>query len=350
MRECIVCCRCLDDVVSQGKPLNYCGVNPRFGEELDHEAIPPAKKKKKVMVVGSGPAGINAAVYAAMRGHTVDLYEQGPRLCGCVKMSSIFSPYHERYITYLTNLLKRHPEVHVHLKHKMDVNSIKAGHVDVVILAIGGDVRDLGVPGEDGKNVITSHMFLDMLNGDKPKVKGAFNNFMWWGATTFLKMYYTPSFARKATASMSWPISKNVAIIGGGLAGCEFGTLCMNTGRTTSIIDSHKKIGFDVGGSERFHMTTAFKKAPNVTTYPLTNVTEITSDGVKAVQSDKEGNNHKIFVPAKTVAVTLGLKRNDQLYEAIKDCAPEVYLIGDANEPHRIADATKAGYRVACSI
>ena len=56
MRLCIVCCRCLDDVVSQDKPLNYCGVNPRLGEELDHEAFPQASKRKKVMVVGSGPA------------------------------------------------------------------------------------------------------------------------------------------------------------------------------------------------------------------------------------------------------------------------------------------------------
>ena len=45
MRLCIVCCRCLDDVVSQGKPLNYCGVNPRLGEELDHEAFPQASKR-----------------------------------------------------------------------------------------------------------------------------------------------------------------------------------------------------------------------------------------------------------------------------------------------------------------
>ena len=100
MRLCIVCCRCLDDVVSQGKPLNYCGVNPRLGEELDHEAFPQASKRKKVMVVGSGPAGINAALTAAQRGHAVDLYEEGPRLGGCVKMSSIFSPYHERYLDY----------------------------------------------------------------------------------------------------------------------------------------------------------------------------------------------------------------------------------------------------------
>jgi 2,4-dienoyl-CoA reductase (NADPH2) len=352
MRKCIVCCRCLDDVVSQGKPMDYCGVNPHLGPELDHPLYPPAETKKKVMVVGAGPAGINAAVTAAERGHEVDLYEAGPRICGCVKMSSIFSPYHERYLAYMNRLIETHPQVKLHLKTPVDAAMIRNSDADAVILAIGGDVMNLpdDVPGQDGKNVINSHMFLDMLNGHKPKATGGFNNFMWWGATTVLKFHYTPEFARKATASMNWPISHDVAIIGGGLPGCEFGTLAMNSGRNVSIIDDHKKIGFDVGGSDRFHMIGAFKKADNVELFPLTKVTAITEEGVKAVQSDREGNTKDIFIPAKTVAVTLGFKRNDALYEQVKDLNKQIFLVGDADDPHRIADATKAGYRAACEI
>ncbi len=80
--------------------------------------FPQASKRKKVMVVGSGPAGINAALTAAQRGHAVDLYEEGPRLGGCVKMSSIFSPYHERYLDYLLTQVKQHPQVTVHLRRR----------------------------------------------------------------------------------------------------------------------------------------------------------------------------------------------------------------------------------------
>ena len=351
MRKCIVCCRCIDDVVSGGKPLVYCGVNPHFGPELDHELYPKADKKKKVMVIGSGPAGINAAVAASERGHEVDLYEAGPRLGGCVKMSSIFSPYHERYLNYMNHLIESHPAIKVHLKTPVNAGVVKAANPDAVVVAVGGDVLGLeGVPGADGKNVIQSHAFLEMLNGQKPHAKGAFNNFMWWGATTVLKFHYTPSFARWATGSMSWPISKNVAIIGGGLPGCEFGHLCMETGRTTAIIEEGKKIGYDVSPSERFGMNNDFKKAPNVTTYPMTKVTEITESGVKAIQSDREGNKKEIFIPAKTVAVTLGFKPNHELADSLKGICDEVYLVGDANEPHRIADATKAGYVAGCAI
>lgn len=350
MRKCIVCCRCIDDVVSGGKPLCYCGVNPRFGEELDHAPYPAAEVKKKVMVVGSGPAGINAAVAASERGHDVDLYEAGPRLGGCVKMSAIFSPYHERYLTYMNHLVETHPAIKVHLKTPVDANVVKAAKPDAVIVAVGGDVLGLDVPGADGKNVIQSHAFLEMLNGQKPKAKGAFNNFMWWGATTVLKFYYTPSFARWATSALNWPISKNVAIIGGGLPGCEFGHLCMETNRNASIIEEGKRIGYDVSPSERFGLTNAFKKAENISLYPLTKVTEITEDGVKGIQSDKEGNKTEVFVPAKTVGVTLGFKPNHELADSIEGVVKEVYLVGDANEPHRIADATKAGYVAGCAV
>ena len=351
MRKCIVCCRCLNDVVSAGKPLNYCGVNPRLGEDIDHEELPALQNgKKRVMVAGAGPAGINAAVYAAMRGHEVDLYEAGPRIGGSVKMSSIFSPYHERYLDYMKNLLAAHPEVKLHLKTPVTPELVKQVNPDVCIVAVGGDVKDIDVPGVDGKNVINSHMFLDMLNGHKPKAKGTFNNFMWWGATTTLKHYYTPSFARKATGALSWPISKDVAIIGGGLAGCEFGELCMETGRKTAIVEEGRKIGYDVGASDRFHMTSAFKKAENVSLYPLTKVTSIDATGVKATQYDREGNATDIEIPAKTVAITLGFKPNTALYDALKDSGVETYIIGDCGDPQRIADATKAGYRVACSI
>lgn len=351
MRECIVCCRCLNDVVSAGKPLNYCGVNPRLGEEIDHQELPALKNgKKRVLVAGAGPAGINAAVYAAKRGHEVDLYEAGPRVGGSVKMSSIFSPYHERYLRYMKHLLKTTQGVNLHLNSPVTADSITDSKADVCILAIGGDVLDLDVPGEDGRNVINSHMFLDMLNGRKPKAEGAFNNFMWWGATAVLRHYYTPKFARKATSSINWPIGRDVAIIGGGLAGCEMGELCMRTGRKITIIEEGKRVGYDVGASDRFSLMQDFKKADNVTMMPLTKVVEITGEGVEAVSVDKDANTSPVFIPAKTVAVTLGLKRNSDLYDAVKNYGGEVYLIGDADDPQRIADATKAGYRIACMI
>ena len=302
------------------------------------------------MVVGSGPAGINAALTAAQRGHAVDLYEEGPRLGGCVKMSSIFSPYHERYLDYLLTQVKQHPQVTVHLKTKVTPETVRQAKPDAAIVAVGGKPLGLDVPGADGKNVVSSHDFLEMINGHKPAgKKGAFNSFMWGAGSLFLSMHYTPSFARTMTEKSPWPISRNVAIIGGGLPGCEFGHLCMETGRTTAIIEERKKVGFDVGGSDRFGLISSFKQAENVEMYPLTRVTAITEEGVRAVQTTPEGDK-ELFIPAKTVAITLGLAENHDLGEACKPLVDEVYLVGDCETPGRIADATKMGYRAACAL
>lgn len=367
MRKCIVCCRCIDDVVSRGKDLNYCGVNPHLGAELLHDMYPKAEKSKRVMVIGSGPAGLNAALTAAQRGHKVDLYEEGPRIGGCVKMSAIFSPYHERYLDYLTHQLSEHPEITVHLKTKVTPELVASVKPDAAIVAVGGNPIGIDVPGADGKNVVMSHDFLEMLNGHAPKgKKGLINKVMWKGGSWFLKAYYTPSFAREMTAKMSWPISREVAIIGGGLPGCELGHLCMETGRTTGIIEEGKKVGYDVSPSERFGLTSQFKKAENVSLHPLTRVVEITEQGVKCITTvpEKDANGkplkdengkpvtheEDLFVPGKTVAVTLGLDENHELYESLLTVVPEVYMAGDCNEPARIADATKAGYVAACAL
>jgi 2,4-dienoyl-CoA reductase (NADPH2) len=349
MNLCICCCRCLNDVVSEEKPLNFCGVNPHLGEELDHELYQPAATKKNVMVIGSGPAGITAALTAAQRGHAVTLYEAGPRLGGCMKMSSIFSPYHERYLTYLGTQLTQHPEISVRLNTQVTQELVSMAKPDVAIVAVGGHPQGLDVPGADGKNVVSSHDFLEMLNGHAPKKPGIVNTFMWNAGSLFLRLYYTPSFARNITAKSPWPMGKSLAIIGGGLPGCELGHLMMGTNRTLSIIEERKKVGYDVGASDRFAVTSDFKKAENVELFPLTKVTEITAEGVKAVQQTPEGDKH-VFLPAKTVAITLGLQENHDLGESLKPLVGEVYLVGDCNEPARIADATKAGYRAACTL
>lgn len=346
---CICCNRCLDDVVGKELPLTICGVNPRLGAELDVLDTPAATTRRKVLVAGSGPGGLSAAVTASARGHDVTLYEAGPRIGGCVKMSSIFNPLHERLLRYYTERLRRHPEIRVVLNTPVTPELVRAERPDAVVVAVGGEPRGLDVPGVDGRNVVTSHDFLQMLNGTPPRKPGPLNRLLWTCGSWFLRAYYTPSFARAVTRISPWPLRRSVAIVGGGLPGCELGELTMHSGRTTAIVEEGPKIGYDVGSSDRFHLTSAFKKAPNVTTYPKTRVTEITPHAVHAVQATDEGDRD-VSIPAETVAVTLGFAPNRGLYEAVRALGVEAYAVGDCDDPGRIADATKAGYVAACRI
>jgi 2,4-dienoyl-CoA reductase (NADPH2) len=346
---CICCNRCLDDVVSQELPLTKCGVNPRLGAELDIMEPPRADRRKRVLVAGSGPAGMIAALTASARGHQVTLVESGPRVGGSVKMSSIFSPMHERLLKHYQLRLKRHPEVKIMLNTEVTPEFVRRQRADAVIIAVGGEPKGIDVPGVGKPHVVTSHDFLDMLNGRVVKKPGVFNAVAWRAGALFLKLYYTPTFGREVTKRSPWPLGKSVAIIGGGLPGCELGELTMESGRRTAILEEGKKIGYDVGASERFHVTSGFKKSELVDTYPNTKVTEITDTGVVAVRLTPEGEQC-VAIPAKTVAVTLGFQPNMGLAEQLRNIGVEVYAVGDCHRPGRIADATKAGYQAGMEV
>lgn len=346
---CICCNRCIDDVVGRELPLTKCGVNPRLGAELDTLEVPRAAKRRKVMVAGSGPAGMSAAFTAADRGHDVTIFEAGPRIGGCTKMSSIFNPLHERLLRSFKAGLAQRPQITVVLNTPVTADLVRAQQPDAVVVAVGGEPKGLDVPGADGANVVTSHDFLQMLNGHPPKKKGLVNKLLWNGAAVVLRAHYTPGFARTMSKRSPWPLGNPLAIVGGGLPGCELGHLAMDSGRRTTIIESGRKIGYDVGGSDRFHLVGSFKKAENVALLTSTDVTRITPDGLEAVEHGTDGE-HTVEVKARTVAVTLGFDPNRSLFEQLKAAGYEVYEAGDCADPGRIADATKAGYQAACQI
>lgn len=347
INRCVGCCRCLDDVLGQGKPLNYCSVNPHLGEELDRPLFEEkAARQKRVAVVGAGMAGIAAAVAASERGHDVTLYERGPRIGGAVVLSAVFSPTYERISKRCADILADHPGIKVRLNTEVTRELMEKERPDAVIVAVGGNAMSLDVPGSTGKNVVQSHAILEMVNGIPSQSTGAFNAFMYTAGSVFLKRFYTPDLARWALGFMHWPIGKSMVIVGGGLPGCELAREMMQHGREITIVDDHKKIGWDVGSSDKFHIKTAFKKADNVTLKMLSKVKSIDSEGAVIVNED--GAEERIS--AKSVVIALGFEKNMTLGEALKGVVDEVYMVGDCAEPARMADATKQGYRAGCRV
>ena len=346
INKCIGCCRCMDDVVSSGKPLTHCSVNPRLGDELKKPRYIRSLEPKRVMVVGSGPGGLAAALTASIRGHDVTIYERGYRVGGCLTMSSIFSPSYESLLKYYKRELKKHPKIKLMLHTEVTPELVKREKPDAVVVAVGGEPVGLNVPGAEGGNVVTSHDFLEMLNGRRVSKPGIVNKILWSAGAEFLKYIYTPALGRLVTSVSPWPMGHKIAVIGGGLPGCELSHLLMGKSRELDIIEERKKIGFDVGGSYRFHYTSAFKKAPNVDMSPSTLVEEVNSRGVKT--RDAAGNEK--FVRANTVTVTKGFRPNLSLAAQVKRIVPETYVIGDCANPARMADATKDGYLAGCAI
>mgnify|MGYP002248977423 FL=1 len=308
--------------------------------------LEPAKKPRRVMAIGSGPAGLSAALTAAKAGHKVTVFERGPRIGGCLVLSSVFSPMYERLIKYYKAVLPQYPNIDIRCNKKVTAEFVKKCAPEVVIVAVGGECVDGDMPGVDGKNVVRSHDFLELLNGRPPQKPGIVNKVLWNAGYVFLHFIYTPKLINFALKLPSpWPVGKKVAIIGGGLPGCEMGMKLTGGWRKMNIFEAGK-IGYDVGSSERFIVRNTFKTADDVEMHEKSRVVSITDSGVYAVNE----NGQEDFYEANTVAVTLGFKENRELYEQVKDLAPQVFIVGDCNEPKRMADATKAGYRAAASI
>ncbi|ACL22603.1 NADH:flavin oxidoreductase/NADH oxidase [Desulfitobacterium hafniense DCB-2] len=343
IQMCITCCRCLDEMAA-GHGLEYCSVNPRLGPEL-LTPVEPVARPKKVMVVGSGPGGLAAALTAAKRGHQVTLYERGPRVGGCLVMSAIFSPTYERLTRYYKAQLSKTPNIQVKLNTLVTPELVRSEKPEAVIIAVGGHPVDLKAPGVERGDVVRSHDFLEMLNGKPPQKPGLINKVMWNGGAVFLRLFYSPKLVR-SLMGMPWPFGKRVAIIGGGLPGCELGQELLAHQRKMAILEERKKIGYDVGASDRFHVVSKFKKSPDVQMEPSTKVLAITAEGVKFRREDST----EAIYPADTVAVTLGFEKNLELADRLKGKVPILKVIGDCEDPKRMADATKKGYRAAMEL
>jgi 2-enoate reductase len=153
IRPCIGCQEgCINEFVEGGHP--QCAVNPRTGFEHIIDEIPtPAVRKKKIAVIGSGPAGISFAVTAAKRGHEVDIYEKSDHVGGRLNPGSVPKIKYEvaNYRHYLERILMKAVktgQVRLHLNSAADLQSLKNSHYDSIVFAVGTANATPAFPGD----------------------------------------------------------------------------------------------------------------------------------------------------------------------------------------------------------
>ncbi len=328
IRPCASCMTCFN-LGEHFQPV-ACRVNASFGKEREYE-IKPAATKKRVMIIGGGPAGLETARVAALRGHEVMLYEQESKLGGSMPLAAMVKGFErEDIMGFVKYLQTQIAKLGVKVKLGSKVTSETVGQVrpDVLVVAAGGKDTTPRIPGISGRNVLTGSSLHERLK--------FFLRFVSPQAVRFLSGIWLPY------------VGRNVVIMGGRLHGCQTAEFLVKRGRKVTIVDEGTKERIGEGMLEVFLKPYLLYWLADKGVEIVTEVRyeEITGEGL--VVTTREGTSRTI--KADTVITALPLEPSTELDKSMRGMAKEVYVIGDAREPRLIFDAVADGARIGHEI
>jgi len=291
---------------TKGAPLR-CAVNPQAGREFKYREIAPARTKKRVLVIGGGPAGMMATQTLRRRGHDVTLWERSDKLGGRL-FESASLPLKDTFRAYIDWDVRTTSTcgAKIVLGKEATPEAIAEEAPDAVIVAVGAELVMPAIEGIDLPHVLTA---VEADLGQKP-------------------------------------IGETVVVCGGGLSGSECALGLAMQGKNVKVVDilPEKALCQDIS---IFARTALFKL--------------MTDHGIERVQGsvDRITNSGAVVtlpggsvteLPADTVVFALGLRPDRGKIEPLLDVIPESYLVGDCNGGGRIFDANQDAFNVAVEV
>lgn len=323
VRSCISCENCIDAMEVRFSV--DCAINPRTGKERDL-AVRTARHRKKVVVIGGGPAGMEAARVAAERGHRVTLFERGSRLGGALLWASVLHPENAPFLRWLRDEIGR-SSVQVVLNRTVARHDVTALAPDAVVVATGGRVVAPELPGADLPHVHTGPALREMFAGRRQQL-------------------VRPALVR--SASRVWmPLGRRVVIVGGDLVALELAEFIAARGRLVSILEPGKTLAPEIGEKRRTEHTDRLDRL-GVAVHVRVAVEEITRTAVAF--TPVRGTRRELAADSVVLAGTL--QPDPALFDALVTALPDasVHAAGDCTGLGLIRKATEDGARAACTI
>jgi 2,4-dienoyl-CoA reductase (NADPH2) len=344
IRPCIYCYRCVGQIFINERV--KCTVNPATACEEEF-AIVSTKEPRRVLVIGGGPAGMEAARVAAERGHRVTLCEKEERLGGTALFSSLVHPENGELVEYLVRQLARLP-IEVRLGEQVTQDFVRAFRPDVTLVATGAKRQVPQVPGVTGRQVWSGDELRQILSGSAdPATRRKlppFQRSLLRIGTTLLSL--SDRVDRTRALSKLWmPVGRRVVIVGGGLVGLQLAAFLVERRRDVTVLEEGPHLGPQMSIPQRWR---SLHHLRGHGTRMLTNIQILAfvDEGVEIQTSQGERQT----VAADTVVLAGEVFSDRELFEALGELGAEVHSIGDANEVGYIEGAMRAGAQVSREI
>ena len=313
INRCHLCQGCVDIMTSEFNGAG-CVINPRAGKE-ENFPLEPAKSSKKVVVIGGGPGGIAAAIYASRRGHRVTLLEKASELGGAFRFASMLYPNNQVLLDSLKSQIEALP-IEIRLDHEATAESIAKIEPDSIIVATGGIFESRRIEGDDADHVIRGSDLMDWLDR-----------------------------TRSGKTSEDRSLGKKVVIIGAELIGLELAGYLAEQGHRVHIVEPSGRMATPAGQKRRgVHAIQLDRLGVPVNT--SVGVQKITEEGVVL---ELESGFQKLL-KADSIFVVGHPEANPEACQLFENLAPQVMSVGDATGfglcKKAFADALTTAYEI----
>jgi 2,4-dienoyl-CoA reductase-like NADH-dependent reductase (Old Yellow Enzyme family)/thioredoxin reductase len=327
IRPCIYCYICVSQIFIN-KPV-CCAVNHSTGREHEGDIIASSASGKRILVIGGGPGGMEAARMLALKGHHVSLWEKDRDLGGTARIAALAYEPNERLVHYLANAIRALP-IDIQLGKTATADNIAAHTPDHIILATGAQRVAPEIPGKQQRHVFDGDQLRGILFGNNREAISKLHPLQRLVLRAGRLSQLLRNIGLMRQLSKLWmPIAREVVIIGGGLVGLELAEYLVERHRKVTILEPGPHLGAELAIVRRARVLHELASHGTI----IHKSVEQIAIGAQEVTFALDGS--PMSLPCKQVIIAMGAQPDDHL---------KMQLAGSAAQVHRIGDCRTVGY------